>query len=151
MRMRRSAHVRPEKPPGRIALATGPTLAEVPRQTGIPRSTLSNWRRDLDRAIARTPSACPRCHGTEFDKCAYAYLLGGYLGDGAISRTRKGVYRLEIACGDDDWPGLIAEAAKAISGVMPRLSVGRAQKIGRTVVNAYSKHWPCCSHSTVRE
>jgi hypothetical protein len=123
-------------------LATDLTLAEVHRQTGIAKSTLSNWRRDLDRAIARTPSVCPRCHGTEFDKCAYAYLLGIYLGDGAISRTRKGVYRLEIAC-SDDWPGLIAEAARAIAGVMPRSSVGRVQKTGCTMVNAYSKHWPC--------
>jgi len=133
----------PRKRPLALRLLTsGLTLVEVHRQTGIATSTLGNWRQDLDRAAARTPSTCPRCHERDLDERSYAYLLGIYLGDGTLSRTHKGVYRLEIACGDA-WPGLIEEACKVISAVMPQLSVGRAQKTGCTVVNAYFKHWPC--------
>ncbi|HEY7482825.1 MAG TPA: hypothetical protein VH912_00055 [Streptosporangiaceae bacterium] len=71
----------------------------------------------------------------------YAYLLGIYLGDGTLSVTTKGVYRLEIAC-SDEWPGFMDLAGKAISAAMPQLSVGRRAQPGCTVVNAYSKHWP---------
>ena len=43
------------------------------------------------------------------NESAYAYLLGLYFGDGYISRGRRDVYALWIAC-CDDWPGLMAAA-----------------------------------------
>ncbi|MGH3389382.1 MAG: helix-turn-helix domain-containing protein [Actinomadura sp.] len=123
-------------------LASGFSIAEVHRQTGIATSTLWNWRQNPQRAAEYTPPTCPRCHHRALDNQAYAYLLGIYLGDGALSKTHKGVYRLEVAC-CDDWPGLMDLVSEAINTVMPKLSVGRAHKIGCTSVNAYSKHWPC--------
>ena len=47
------------------------------------------------------------------DESAYAYLLGLYLGDGCITRGRRDVFALCIAC-CDGWPGLLAAARKAM-------------------------------------
>ncbi|WP_433324850.1 helix-turn-helix domain-containing protein [Spirillospora sp. CA-294931] len=125
-------------------LNNGLTAAEVHRRTGISRNTLGKWRKDLPRAMAQTLPSCPRCHDRSLDSAVYAYLFGLYLGDGHIADAPgdKGVFRLEIACGDM-WPGLIEDAASAISNVMPGLKVGRLRSTGCTNVGAYSKHWPC--------
>jgi hypothetical protein len=48
----------------------------------------------------------------------YAYLFGLYLGDGTISRSRRGVYRLRITM-DSRYPQIIEECAGAIAAVMP--------------------------------
>lgn len=76
------------------------------------------------------------------DEPAYTYLLGLYLGDGYISRGRRDVFALWIAC-CDDWPGLLAAAQKAVSGVMPASSVFCVHQKGCTMVKSTSKHWPC--------
>jgi hypothetical protein len=76
------------------------------------------------------------------DESAYAYLLGLYLGDGYISRGRRDVFALWIAC-CDDWPGLLAAARKAMSDVMPASSVFCVHQTGCTMVKSTSKHWPC--------
>jgi hypothetical protein len=85
---------------------------------------------------------CPRCHGAPLDEVAYAYLLGLYLGDGCLTRGRRDVYALCIAC-CDAWPGLIKAAAEAMKAVMPMSSVFYVQRIGMTEVKITSKHWPC--------
>jgi hypothetical protein len=87
-------------------------------------------------------AACPRCHGRELDEAAYAYLLGLYLGDGHITRGRRDVFALWIAC-CDDWPGLMAAARRAMSDVMPTSSVFCVHYQGCTMVKSASKHWPC--------
>ena len=76
------------------------------------------------------------------DEPAYAYLLGLYLGDGFLTRGRRDVYALWLAC-CDEWPGLLAAAKKAMSAVMPTSSVCSVQHPGCTMVKSYSKHWPC--------
>lgn len=76
------------------------------------------------------------------DQAAYAYLLGLYLGDGSITRGRRDVCALWIAC-SDDWPGLLAAARRAMSDVMPSSSVCCVKQPGCTMVKGYSKHWPC--------
>ena len=73
---------------------------------------------------------------------AYAYLLGLYLGDGHITRGRRDVYALSIAC-SDSWPGLMVAARRAMSVVMPTSSVCCVQQTGCTMVKSYSKHWTC--------
>jgi hypothetical protein len=85
---------------------------------------------------------CPRCHGRTMDEAAYAYLLGLYLGDGHISRGRRDVFALSLSC-CDSWPGLLAEARRAMSAVMPASSVFCVQRLGCTEVKSTSKHWPC--------
>ncbi len=72
----------------------------------------------------------------------YAYLLGLYLGDGHITRGRRNVYALSIAC-SDSWPGLMVAARRAMSAVMPTSSVCCVQQTGCTMVKSYSKHWTC--------
>lgn len=126
----------------RSLLDQGLTLAEVHRQTGVPTSTLWNWARRPDEPGRVRSQGCPRCHGRELDERAYAYLLGLYLGDGHIAHERKGVFRLSIVC-SEAWPGLIEEAARTVTAVMPKNQVGRRGRQGCVEVISRSKHWAC--------
>ncbi|HEY7264050.1 MAG TPA: helix-turn-helix domain-containing protein [Trebonia sp.] len=116
---------------------------EVARITGVPTRTVQRWRTGTRRAPGkgREPS-CPRCTGRPLDEAAYAYLLGLYLGDGCLTRGRRDVFALSIAC-CDDWPGLLAAAKRTMSAVMPASSVFGVRREGMTEVKSYSKHWPC--------
>lgn len=107
---------------------------------GVSRATLRDWR---DRR-ARTPypSDCPLCANGKLPPSPYAHLLGLYLGDGCLSKHRRDVYALRIAC-DDAYPRLIDEAASAIADVHPSRPVHRVQAVGYTAVLSYWKHWPC--------
>jgi hypothetical protein len=78
----------------------------------------------------------------ELAEASYAHLLGLYLGEGCLSRHRKGVYALRIAC-DDAYPRLIDEAEAATLAVHPSRPVHRVQAVGYTSVLSYWKHWPC--------
>ena len=74
---------------------------------GVSVVAIRHWRTGRRRAshgIARRGATCPRCDGRPMDEAAYAYLLGLYLGDGSITRGRRDVYALWLAC-SDDWPG----------------------------------------------
>lgn len=71
----------------------------------------------------------------------YAYLLGQYLGDGSIVGTRRGVFRLEIAC-TATYPSVTAECGTAVAYVLGRVPSTRSRP-GVSLVTAYSKHWPC--------
>ena len=105
---------------------------------------IRHWRSGTRRnpANRRRPSHCPRCDGEVLDSAPYAYLLGLYLGDGCLTKRRKGVYVLNVAC-CNDWPGLMNAAQVAMSAVMPASSVWRVAQQGCTSVNSSSKHWPC--------
>ena len=65
--------------------------------------SIRHWRYGTRRnpADRRRASQCPRCDGAPLDEAAYAYLLGLYLGDGCLAKSRKGVYALQVACGND--------------------------------------------------
>jgi hypothetical protein len=117
---------------------------EVAQITGVPLQTVRNWRTGKRRRSrsGRRKFNCPRCDGAPLDEPAYAYVLGLYLGDGCLTRQRKEVYVLSIAC-CDGWPGLIEAAKEATRMVMPSSAVFSASKRGMTAVKSTSKHWPC--------
>jgi hypothetical protein len=73
---------------------------------------------------------------------AYAYLLGQYLGDGAIAHTRRGVYRLFLSC-CAAYPDIVAESRQAIAAVLPANAIGQLVRAGVILLSCYSKHWPC--------
>lgn len=128
-------------------LGTGITLSEASRRLGISRAALREWRSDPARALdpeTTRPTDCPRCTSPPepFDREAYAYLLGQYLGDGCLSVSKKGVYALRIAM-DDKYPGMQHEVAEAIRAVRPPATVGRVQSEGCSHITSWWKHWPC--------
>src|SRR5215218_9554541 len=68
---------------------------------GVAVKTIRRWRRDyqrraLPRGQTHLAPPCPRCDGAVLEESPYAELLGWYLGDGHISRGRRGVYNLHI-------------------------------------------------------
>jgi hypothetical protein len=72
----------------------------------------------------------------------YAYLLGLYLGDGTISRARRGVFKLRVIL-DAKYPAIIDECQAAMAAVCPRSKVNRVARIGCIEVYSYSKMFPC--------
>jgi Homeodomain-like domain len=129
---------------------------EISRQTGVSRPTIRDWvngrlphsfqPRDSCGASSR-PGRCRRCGGNAHDFAGldsnYVYLLGLYLGDGAISLHRRQVFRLRITL-DVRYPGIVHECESAMQAVMPRNRVGRQlRKCNCYEVYAYSKSWPC--------
>jgi len=122
------------------AIAAGESLNSISRRFGPSRSTLRDWRDQQGRRSY--PSDCPRCTNGKPPSSPYAHLLGLYLGDGCLSKHRKAVYALRIAC-DDAYPRLIEEAGAAIRAVHPGRPVHRVQAVGCTTVLSYWKHWPC--------
>lgn len=106
-------------------LATGASDYEIARRTGIPRSTVLNWRHGK---IPGNPDSdggrCDRCGGREHPPdelpvAPYAYLLGQYLGDGCLFRVGKAGFALRISS-DSAYPGIIRECCQAIEAVRGR-------------------------------
>jgi hypothetical protein len=120
----------------------------VAQRTGVPRSTVRDWRRtgiveEADVAL------CPTCGDAmhdfaALDRPAYAYLLGLYLGDGHLSATRSGSFRLRIVV-DARHPKLAERIGATIARVHPGPSVGRVlqAKDNMLVVSQYARAWPC--------
>ncbi|NEC04933.1 transcriptional regulator [Streptomyces sp. SID7909] len=126
-------------------LRSGARNADVARELNVPAGTIGSWlyadRRQ--RGIPfKQPADCPWCTDGEFDRLAYAYLLGLYLGDGCISQGRRGVYALRIACADA-WPGIMDACGEAMQIIRPSNKVFRVQRQGCQYVTCLSKHWPC--------
>ncbi|MFI0262196.1 helix-turn-helix domain-containing protein [Streptomyces sp. NPDC017056] len=125
-------------------LRRGMSHRAVAERLNVPRGTIG-WCRHEDRRRRNEPFErvhdCPRCAPRPFDRKAYAYLLGLYLGDGHIvSKPRQ--HHLSVYCGDA-WPGLIGEAEEAMSKVMATPTVSRRQKAGCVEVKSYTRHWTC--------
>lgn len=121
-------------------VAQGVNACEIARRTGVPRSTVKDWRHHgppgrtwAQRVAAFDPAHVPRV--------PYSYLLGLYLGDGYIVRHGpRGVYRLSIFL-DERYPGIIEACSQAVAAVSGRWP-GHHRKVGCIDVNAYSKQWP---------
>jgi len=100
---------------------------------------------------------CERCgrlaHRYDELTDSYVYILGLYLGDGWISRHRRGVYRLRIAL-DARYPGIIEDAAAAMQDVRGgTVHVRRRPDKNCSDVSAYWRSWPCLlpQHGTGRK
>jgi hypothetical protein len=120
---------------------SGVSTREVAQATGIPESTIGHWRRgDRRKPGPRGAAPCPRCHEGTLGE-SYSYLLGAYLGDGHITRSRRDVHALSVFC-SDDYPGIMDDVETAMHSVLA-VSVCRVRRTGCTQVKSYSKHWPC--------
>ena len=133
----------------RILVEAGLNDCAVSRSTGIPRSTVREWRAGGFRAPKAVVSVCDNCdrHGHSLDlpdPSAYAYLLGVYLGDGHIAQGQRGVFRLRVFL-DSRYPQIIQEVAEAMEGVMPGKKARRELHPTWAMVrlDMWSKHWPC--------
>jgi len=123
----------------------GNSAKHIARLSGISRSTVRCWIKHFAGVAQRAEATDLKSVQWGFESlhqhqhAAYVYLLGLYLGDGCISRMPR-TYVLRIFLNDGQ-PHVIAEAARAISHLVPRrVGLGR---IGRVVVvRAYWGGWP---------
>jgi hypothetical protein len=125
-------------------IAAGINDGEIARRLGIPRPTVRDWR-CRPQVRSRLPAGSAEC-GVDHDFVAlpaapYAYLLGMYLGDGCISRSRQ-VWRLRIVL-DQKYPTIIERCCQAIELLMPGQRAGIVKRVGCVAVSLYSRHWPC--------
>ena len=72
---------------------------------------------------------------------AYVYLLGLYLGDGALTLLQRGVWRLRIS--QDSRHVELIRACKAATLEVVGRTAGQAIRTGSTDVCSYWKHWRC--------
>jgi hypothetical protein len=124
-------------------IAVGLNDCQIERETGVPRRTICDWRRSPLGRSAR--STCAVCEGApeRLPAANYAYLLGAYLGDGYIVLTRRGVYRLRVAC-DLLHLNIAWWIALAIEDVRGRRAALQPRLHSRALdVSSYWKHWPC--------
>ena len=129
-------------------LAEGCSDVEVGRRTGIPRTTVRDWRRGRipgRLSVGSRSRACPICMpGSQtLPEREYAYVLGLYLGDGCVSRQPRS-YQLRIFL-DAAYPGIVDECRRSLEAVRPdnKVWVGRRKTCRCDVVAVCSKHWPC--------
>ncbi|HEX9416857.1 MAG TPA: hypothetical protein VF895_09155 [Gaiellaceae bacterium] len=114
--------------------------SQIARATRIPRATIRDWLKQperepkLGRPVTLELDSLP--------KRQYSYLLGFYLGDGALSQHRRGVFKLRIIT-DEIYPRIVAECVAAMQAVIPRNRVSVNRLPCRAVeIGCYSKAWP---------
>ncbi len=126
-------------------VAAGMNDCAIARLTGIPRTTVRDWR---CRPGIRPRNLAGSSHcGIDHDLASlaaapYCYLLGLYLGDGYISRQpRTFVLRVSL---DSKYPAIIERCRQAIDLLMPTQRARALRRSdGCTDVWLCSKHWPC--------
>lgn len=128
-------------------IAAGCSDARIAQETGIPRRTISDWRRGKSRNRNRDECSGRGAAKHDFSSAPaapYAYLLGLYLGDGCISASHRDVYRLRIVL-DTAYPQIIDECAEAMESIFPGQTAHRGKRPHSNCVEVsmYSKHWPC--------
>jgi hypothetical protein len=118
----------------------------IARATGIPRSTVRYWLRHFAGVAQAAEAADLKSAQWGFESLhqhqhpAYVYLLGLYLGDGCITRMpRTHVMRIFL---NDGQPDVVAEAAHAISHLVPMRRVGFDRRGRCVIVRAYWGGWP---------
>jgi hypothetical protein len=126
--------------------AQGLNDSAVARESGIPRSTVREWRHR--RAPDEPMPACARRGHPEHDYAAppardYAYVLGAYLGDGHMIRLPRDVFGLTIYCTlmhiNVAW--WIALATESVIGKRVAMCPDPTENV--IYVRSYSKQWPC--------
>jgi hypothetical protein len=128
-------------------IAAGLNDCQIERESGVPRRTVSDWRHGRGGLgpAARSIATCVICAGApeRLPTASYAYLLGAYLGDGSLVHTRRGVYRLRVAC-DLLHVNIALGIALAIEDVRGRRAALQPRLHSRALdVSSYWKHWPC--------
>jgi hypothetical protein len=135
----------------RELLAAGFSDYEIARRTGIPRGTILDWRHGRSQLMPRPGAVTDRCedcgatHNLEaLDTLAYSYLLGEYLGDGCVWRSKRtGTCYLRISC-DAQYTGIIAECRGAIEAVRGRQPyVYHLTQKRMVTITSYWRAWPC--------
>ncbi len=119
----------------------------IAQRTGIPRRTISDWRRGENRirSRGRADGRCNAQHDfSQLPAESYAYLLGLYLGDGCISVGARGVWHLRVTL-DTAYPQIIESCCAALEAVFPSKNAHRGVRKGCNCVDVsmWSKHWPC--------
>jgi Homeodomain-like domain len=118
-------------------IAAGMADAEISRRTSVHRSTVSRWRRV--GLPTRTPAEVADPDWRPANVVRYAYLLGLYLGDGCLS-TGWSTPQLRVSL-DATYPGIVDEAAAAITAVMTGVSVRRVRRSGMIELQAWGANW----------
>lgn len=127
-------------------IAAGINDCEISRRTGVPRSTVREWRRPS--YVRRTQAAiCPCCwrgmKPIRFTADDYAELLALYLGDGCISNHPR-TTRLRIAL-DSKYPMIIRDTRALLERCFPDNNVDAVLTHGGTCthLSVYCSHLPC--------
>jgi hypothetical protein len=138
----------------------GQDKMSIARHTGIPRGTVTDCIKkfgsigELEKAIAapdemRKPVSLVLQRINDYNdveiRKAYAYLLGMYLGDGSIVRSRK-VYLLRVSL-DAKYPDIIKRCTDALQVILPLNKVGfikhiYQEKLSHIDVSCLHKSWP---------
>ena len=121
--------------------------AENAERHGVAVKTIRRWRRHyqrrgLPRGQSHCTTPCPRCGDGSLDHEAYAELLGWYLGDGHISKQRRGVHGLHVM-DDARYPLDIARIGDLMRRVKPGGRPHTRRVPGAIIVTVSWKHWPC--------
>jgi hypothetical protein len=126
------------------------------KKLGIPRCTVKDWYKRFDsgkypnwqqemvsKTIGESPCGFDSLLPHQlFDRAAYAFVLGNYLGDGYISCQKNGVYKLRIFQ-TAKYTGLIELQAKILQRILPENKVSvviqKGKRAGCTVIQVHSK------------
>lgn len=139
----------------RVLWEAGHSDTAIARATGIPRSTVRDWRinpsprlygeEGRKRRANGRQRPCPICtpETSALPGPDYAYLLGLYLGDGHISRCPR-TFRIRFFL-DAAYPGIVSACRAALEAIRPaqRAWTRRSRSCRCYVVAMYSSHWPC--------
>jgi hypothetical protein len=121
--------------------------AENAAQHGVAIKTIRRWRREYQRrgnprGQAHCAVPCPICGDGVLDRVSYAELLGWYLGDGHISKQRRGVFGLHIV-NDLGYPKDNARISELMRRVKPEGRPHTRRAPGCLITTVSWKHWPC--------
>lgn len=133
-------------------IADGHNNSEIARLTGVPRTTVREWRlgkghRHRDGDASRAGLPCDGSCGTIDQRALlwpriYAHLFGLYLGDGTVSSGPRGVDRLRLHL-DAKYPELIEGAVGSMSAIRGSIRIGQLNRPGCVEVGSSWKHWRC--------
>jgi hypothetical protein len=121
--------------------------AENAERHGVTIQTIRRWRREYvrrgkPRGQLHVVALCPRCDDVPLHGAAYAELLGWYLGDGNISRQRRGVFGLHIT-NDLRYSEINQHIAELMLLVKPASRPHTREGTGCMITTVSWKHWPC--------